>query len=415
MPLYLAVLFLMTGVGLLGSYLALELTMAGKSEQVIGLVMSFFFIGMLVGAYQCHKLISSVGHIRAFAVFAAITTAVVMLHGMHTSPVFWGLLRFVSGVSITGLYMVVESWLNESAQPQLRGKVLALYMVISYLGMGLGQQLLNLGNSNGIQLFYVAGFTLTLCLVPVAVTHSLHPRLPEIEKLHPLQVLIKAPAGVSGCFLAGLLNSAFYSLVPVFCYQTGFSVMQLSLVMTMAIFGGMLFQWPIGTISDRYDRTYVLIIQGITLTFVSLTIMFLTNLFFPLFLALMVLYGGISFTLYPVAVARTHDVFAARNVVPVSSVLLLFYGLGASAGPVLASSAMTITASPYGLFAYFTCMAAIYSLITYILRRREAISIIAAENSTEFVALKSTSPVAAVMSPLVDNIEVEKPPYEEKN
>lgn len=137
--LFTATLLLLIGVGLLGTYLSLQLTIQGVSAQVIGLVMSANFLGMLVGAFQCQKLIKSVGHIRAFSAFAALVTAVVMLHGIYSSPVFWGILRFFTGISIIGLYMVIESWLNECTPAGSRGKVMAIYMVMSYMGMAIGQ------------------------------------------------------------------------------------------------------------------------------------------------------------------------------------------------------------------------------------------------------------------------------------
>jgi MFS family permease len=120
--LYSAVFLLMIGIGLLGTFLPLQLTIAGFSAQTIGFVTSSYFVGMLFGAFQCHRLIKSVGHIRSFAAFAALVTAVVMLHGLYMEPLFWGVLRFLAGIATIGLYMVIESWLNECSQAQIRAR-----------------------------------------------------------------------------------------------------------------------------------------------------------------------------------------------------------------------------------------------------------------------------------------------------
>ena len=406
--LYTATLLLLIGVGLLGTFLSLQLTVEGVSAQTIGVVMSANFFGMLVGAFQCHKLIKSVGHIRAFTAFAALATAVVMLHGMHSSPAFWGILRFFTGISTIGLYMVIESWLNECTQAHSRGKVLAIYMVMSYMGMAIGQQLLNFGNAYNLEILYIVGLMLVLCLVPVAVTHSIHPQSPEFEHFDVREVFRKTPTGMLGCFSSGLLNSAFYAIGPVFCYQIGLTVSELSLVMTVTILGGMLLQWPMGAISDKFDRTYVLAAIGLMTTLISVAILFLAGESFFFFLLLMSIFGGLLFTLYPVSVARAHDVFDIKDIVPVSSALLLSYGAGATIGPILASAVMFLTDNAYGLFTYCSLIAALYALITFYLRNRQLITVVAAEDNSAFVVLKNSSPVAAVINPhseVIDNSE----------
>ncbi len=393
--LYSAVLLLMTGIGLLGTYLPLQLTIAGVSAQIIGFVTSSYFAGMLFGAFQCHRLIKSVGHIRSFAAFAALVTAVVMLHGLYMGPLFWGALRFLAGVATIGLYMVIESWLNECSQPRIRGKVLAIYMMVSYLGMGVGQQLLNFGNSFNLPMFYMVGLMLALSLVPITLTHSISPQLPAVERINAVELFRKTPTGMLGCLCAGLLSSAFYAIGPVFCHQIGLSVSELTLVMTVTIFGGMVLQWPIGAVSDRFDRTFVLIFLGFMVMLVSIIIFFFAATSYTLLLVLMTIFGGLAFTLYPVAVARAHDIFEPRDIVAVSSVLLLSYGAGAAAGPLLASSFIAMLDSAYGLFAFCSMVSGCYALLTFFLRQQKIITVVAPEDNSDFVALKSSSPVAA--------------------
>jgi MFS family permease len=400
--LYTAVFLLMTGIGLLGTYLPLRLTLEAVSAQMVGFVMSAYYLGMIVGAFQCHRLIKSVGHIRAFAAFAALTTAIVMLHGIYISPLFWGVLRFFCGISTIGLYMVIESWLNECAEPSSRGRVLSIYMVMSFLGMGVGQQLLNLGEKQNMQMFYLVGLMVALCLVPVAVTRSIHPQLPKFERFNAIKLFRRAPTGMLGCLSSGMLNGAFYSIGPVFCHQIGLSVSQLSLVMTVTIMGGLVLQWPVGTLSDRFDRTYVLAFLGLTIAILSIIILLLAEKSYSAFLVLMVVFGGLIFTLYPVSVARAHDVFNPEDIVPVSSVLLLSYGIGAAIGPVLATTTMSLMHSGYGLYAYFSVVALLYGVITFLLRHREFITVVPAEDNSEFVIIKNTSPMAAVIDPRVE-------------
>ena len=304
--LYAAVFVLMMGVSLLGTQLSLRLVIECYSAQVTGLVMSAYYLGIVFGSFVCHRMIQRVGHIRSFAVFAAVATAIVMLHGLYVSPVSWGILRFLTGIANIGLYMVIESWLGECADSRFRGRIFSIYMVVSYLGMAIGQQALNLGDVRSHELFFITGFLLTLCLVPVTATHSMHPDLPKPQRLNPLHVFRQAPLGVLGTLAAGLITSAFYSLGPVMGHQIGLTVSEVSWFMSATIFGGLVFQWPVGAISDRIDRTKLLIALGFLVAAAGATIIATAaNTFLQLMLS-MVIFGGFAFTIYPVSVARTY-------------------------------------------------------------------------------------------------------------
>ena len=138
-------LLLAMSLGLLATVLSLKLTIEGFSTQMTGLILTSYFIGSVTGAIYCLPLIRSVGHIRAFTAFAALATAMIMLHGFYISAFAWAVFRFFTGIATIGLFMVIESWFNECAQPQTRGRVFSIYMVMCYLGGSVGQQLLNIG------------------------------------------------------------------------------------------------------------------------------------------------------------------------------------------------------------------------------------------------------------------------------
>ena len=165
----------------------------GFSTQMTGLILAAYFLGLVSGSFFCHRLIQLVGHIRSFAAFAAVTTAIVMLHGLYFSPIAWGILRFLTGIATIGLYMVIESRLNECTSPDIRGRIFSIYMVLTYLGIGIGQQLLNVGDVRGHALFFVTGLLLSLCLVPVVITRSVHPKLPETTHFNLIALFKKHP------------------------------------------------------------------------------------------------------------------------------------------------------------------------------------------------------------------------------
>jgi len=336
--LFAAVFTLMVGVGLLGTFLSLRTVIAGFATQTTGLIMASYFLGMSLGHFLGPRLVERVGHIRAYAAFAAIVAAAALGHGLIQNPLTWAVLRFASGIAMFGLYMVIESWLNECTQPELRGRIFSVYMVLSYFGMACGQMLLNVGDIRSGQLFMVAGILFVLSLIPVSVTRSVYPKMPTISRLNLLDLIRQAPVGMIGCLTAGLVNSAFYSMGPVFCTRIGLTVPQTSWFMMTTIIGGLSLQWPMGAISDRFDRPFVLSILGAALAIMSIAIQLTTSHAFVLLLAVMALYGGLSFAIYPVSVARAHDLFEPSEIVAVSSALIFCYGLGACLGPVAAST-----------------------------------------------------------------------------
>jgi MFS family permease len=393
---------MMMGLGLLNTFLGFRLSLEGVSTQVTGLVLSSYFVGLVAGTTYCRKIIQNVGHIRAFAAFTAVTTAVVMVHGFYTSPLLWAGLRFVAGISNMGLFMVIESWLNECAEPKFRGRIFSIYMIVTYMGSTVGQQLLNVGDVHSQTLFLVAGVFVVLSTVPVAMTRSIHPKLPKVQQKALKTILKKAPISMLGCFGAGLLHSAFYTMGPVFAHQIQLSVGQISWFMTLTVFGGLMLQWPVGLISDRLDRSLVLPFLGITLAMISLVILVSSQHSLGFLLGTTTLFGGIFFSIYPVAVARAHDIFDAQDVVKVSSVLLLFYGIGAVFGPILSAAVMTLSGTPYGLYFYMIAVSGVYAGVTLLLRRKESVRIVPVDEQVEFVMMETTSDVVMHLDPRME-------------
>lgn len=395
--LYTAVFILLTGVGLLGTFLSLRMSIEGFSDQVTGVVMSGYYVGTVLGGYFCHRVVCRVGHIRAFATFAAICTASVMAHGLFVSPVSWGGLRLLTGIAVTGLYMVVESWLNAGADRSNRGRIISVYMVVSFLGLGAGQFLLNAAEVNGPNLFLITGILLALCLVPVSTTHSVQPLVPKTMNFNLVALSKKAPMGMFGCLTAGLINGALYTLGPVFGHRIGLTVPGISLFMGATVLSGLILQWPVGLLSDRFDRNIVMAGLALAVAAISLAITLLMWESFSLLLTLTMIYGGVAFTLYPVAVAHTHDFFPPDDIVAVSSALILSYGVGASLGPPAAAMMMNIL-GPSGLYVFIALAGSLFGGTVAVYRRRRP-ERLEAEYPVSFVAMRTTSPAVAVLDP----------------
>lgn len=400
--LYSSVFFLLTGLGLLNTFLSLRLTMAGIGVQITGLVLTVYYMGLTMGTFCCGKIIRRVGHIRAFSAFAAVGAVMVLVHGIYLSVPLWMVLRFFTGLANMGMFMVIESWLNECADPKARGRIFSIYMIMTYLGGTIGQKLLNLADLESQTLFLVISIFMVLSIVPVAVTKAIHPKLPRREGIRLRRVCRKAPIGMTGCFISGILISGFYAMAPVFAHQINLDVTQLSWFMALSIVGGLLFQWPVGILSDRFDRTLILPGIGLVLAGVSVFMAFAGEGRVEMMLGATVFFGGFLFTIYPVSVARAHDLFEAEDVVKVSSALLLSYGAGSIIGPMAASSAMTFSGTPYGLFFYFIGGSLLFVVLSVAWRSLEMAEVVPPEDQVDFVIMKQTSNVAIHMDPRLE-------------
>ena len=409
--LYTSMLLLAMSLGLLATFLSLRLTIEGFSTQMTGMILTSYFVGSVIGAIYCRRIIRSVGHIRAFAAFAALATAMIMLHGFYISAMAWAIFRFFTGIATIGLFMVIESWFNERAEAHTRGRVFSIYMVMCYVGGSIGQQLLNLGEVKDQTLFFVVGFLIVSCIIPIALTRSIHPELPKTEPVKFKFILQKAPLGLLGCFTAGLTNSSFYTMGPVFCHQTDLNVSQISYFMTISVMGGLLFQWPLGLLLDRFDRSKVIPGLGIVFALISTLMIGISQSSFWVFMAATALFSGFMFTIYPAAVARAHDMFEPKDVVNVSSALLLFYGMGAVIGPIVSSSVMRLLDTPYGFYIYFSGTGAAFALVSLFLRHKEMTRIIPVEDQVDFMIMKHTTQMAIEIDPRSE-VDLSEPEFE---
>jgi len=394
--LLLGVLFMMTGSGLLGTLLAVRAVVEGYSTAVVGLIMSAYFVGLVAGSLLSRRIIHRVGHIRAFAAYASLVSAAALAHAFAVTPYTWGLLRVLTGFCMAGLYMVTESWLNARTDNRTRGKVLSFYMITSYVGLFLGQLLLMADNPVRFELFGLASLLFSMSLVPVALTHAVAPAQAEASRLRFRALYEISPLGLAGCFAAGLLIGGFYGMGPIFARGVGFDISQVSVFMGAVIAGGLLLQWPIGHLSDRYDRRTVLVAVTVGIALVSAAVVGLHARSVITILALAAMFGGLSYTLYPLSLAHANDHIEPRDLVQASAGLLLAWGLGAAVGPMVASAVMSL-AGAAGLFLFTAVTAALLGgFAVYRMTQREAPP---AAAQGPYVPLPHTSAEAAELDP----------------
>lgn len=367
------VALLAAGNGLLSTFFSLRMRIEGFSIDTIGVVMAGFYVGLSLGTQFCDRLVEALGRVRAYAVFAALITAAALGAALHVSPASWFMLRILLGFGFAGLYVVVESWLNAVANDASRGQLLSVYFVIHYVAASGGQLLLGLRDPAAPDLFIIVALFYCLSLVPVAC-HSgeaAPARRPSGLVISALCRL--APTGVACCLASGLMTSAFYSLAPVFAEERHWSVEEISYFMGAAVFGGVVFQWPIGSLSDRIDRRLVSLGIAVFAALASLGLAADLELSRGSLIAMAFLFGGFTLAIYPIGVAAANDRLAPEEMVKASGALILAVSLGSMLGPVSAAALM-YRFGPGGLFFFASAVAAalaVFTLLRLIIRPRK--------------------------------------------
>ncbi|MGI5308963.1 MFS transporter [Rheinheimera sp. WS51] len=403
--LFLTTLIMLIAQGSLSTYLGLSLAQNQVDSIWIGAMMSCYYLGLVLGSKLGHKLISRVGHIRAFVACAAIVSACVMSHVLISTLEVWLLLRVLVGMAMMCQYMVLESWLNEQAENSQRGAVFAFYMLISYLGMIGGQLMLMQFPDLGIAPLLIISMFSSLCIVPIALTSRIHPAplLPA-----PLKIMTfwrKVPQSLTAITIAGLMAGAFYGLAPAYMASKDFPTEQITTFMSATILAGLLAQWPMGKLSDRIPRGRILRFNAALLAILTL-LMAILPLNSTFFMLTTFCYGFLSFTLYPIASAFANQHIEQEERVALSATILLTFGMGACFGPLVASGLMHIL-GPDMLYAFISACALVLFLRLIHVNYTQKVSkrLIEEQQLAQFKMGSGdlvSSPLAAALDPRVD-------------
>jgi MFS family permease len=353
--LYFASLMMLIGSGLLSTYLALRLAADHVDSLWVGALMAANYFGLVLGGKIGHRLIARVGHIRAYSACAGIVGAAVLGHGLVDWLPAWLFLRVIVGLGMMCQYMVIESWLNEQADANQRGMVFSGYMIASYLGLVLGQLILVMHPGLGLELLMLVALCFALCLVPVALTRRIHPAPLHPAPMEPRFFIKRVPQSLSTVLGAGLIVGSFYGLAQLYASQQGLSTEQVGLFMGSCIFAGLLVQWPLGWLSDRYDRAVLIRSFAFSLALAALPLAIMPQVPLEVLFIAGFLCSLVQFCLYPLAVAFSNDHVEGDRRVSLTAMLLVTYGVGASIGPLVAGVLMKLFGSQmlYAFFSFF--------------------------------------------------------------
>ncbi len=390
--LFISVFVLLIGHGLQLALLPVRASELGWSAGEVGITGSIYFLGFLVGCILVPKFVSRVGHLRVFSATTTVCGAALLLIATSDSVYVWSALRFLTGIAISGCYIVIESWLNDQSSDENRGRVLATYSMIVLAGMALGQYSLSFGTPLGPELIIIGSVLLSTSIIPVTLTPVEQPAMPAKTEFDLRSVANAAPTALGCAFLIGAVTGALFTLVPLVTRELAFDLSSTALVLVAMLVGGAAMQYPAGKLSDRVDRRKVIVALLLLGVIVCLTLAFL-----PVQLALVLfgffLLGGAANAIYPICLAHANDRMPGQFVVA-GTVILFVNSAGAVSGPM----GLAPVIDQFGASGFFLILATVMVLAIgwamLGLIKRDAATV-----EEPFVSLAKSSPVLLELDP----------------
>ena len=392
-----------------GTLLNINSVFFNFSDFEIGYVFTGYYIGFLFSSIQCPKLIKNVGHIRVFAAFASLGSIAILLHWIFENPVLWLIFRIITGFSYAAIYIVCESWLNDRADNQTRGQLIGFYMIVLYISTSIGVMLINIGTTTEAHLYILSSLLISLALIPILLTKKPAPEFTTPKFLSLKDLYKKSPMAFVASFSIGMVYSALFGLIAVFGAKIGFSIFQISILVFVNMFIGAIFQYPIGKISDRYDRRTILLVLNL-IAIGSLIMAFIFGSFsFYVLLVFIGIHSAVSLPYYAVVISHMNDFLEKDEIVSASSTLTLVNALGMVAGPMLASGFMAYF-GPYGFFIYMIVVYSAVAPYNYFRIRVGRTSDIYEENTPSMIVPRNTSSIGMQLATeqIINKIEEEE-------
>ena len=309
------------GHGLQGTLIGVRAMYEGFSLTSIGIITAGFYLGYLVGSIILPLFLKRVGHIRVFAALASLASVAILLHTIILNPTTWFFFRILTGLSIAGIYIIMESWLNDQSSNESRGQILSIYMIVTFSFAGMGQLLLNLSDPMKVNLFILVSILLSISLVPILLSVTQAPSFESPKKMSLKELYIISPLGFVGALITGLTHGTIFGYGAVYATAKNLNTFEISIFMVIITAFGALSQWPIGYLSDKIDRRIILI--GVTLIASILSIVIIITSYFSLiiFLVILAIYSSMCLPMYSLCVAHTNDFLNSDEIVSATAAI----------------------------------------------------------------------------------------------
>jgi len=415
--LFLGMGLIMLAHGYQGSLLGVRAVQEEFSLISTGFMLSGYYVGYFIGAKTIPTFILRVGHIRVFAAFASMASIVILMHSIFIHPFTWFILRVVTGISMVSIYTIAESWLNDRSSNKNRGSVLSIYMIVLYGSMAIGMFFLNFSKPENFQPFILVSLFMSLALIPILMTKRKAPTFKKITEMSLKELYQTSPLGMVGSLFYGTAQSALFSLLAVYAASMNFTIFEISVVTFLLAISGAIAQFPIGKLSDMFDRRLVITYTAFGSAFFALcAIIASKQMYLPgdlatsktWFYIFLILFSFCSLPMFAIIFAHTNDFIPKEKFVAAGAGLQFAFGLGAISGPFLCSVFMNVI-GPNG---YFIFLIIFHSVIGIFAIYRMRVRVTEENPDSQFTPLPQTiTPAGIELNPTTEHIEE---PYSDK-
>lgn len=386
-PLLLGMLLLMLGNGLQGSLLGVRGSGLGFSAFQMSVVMSAYFAGFLVASRVTPNMIRRVGHVRVFAALGSLVSAALLLFPTIQDPIVWMLGRAIIGFCFCGVYVTAESWLNNSSTNETRGQALSAYMIVQMLGIIIAQGLLVVPDPSGYLLFVIPSVLVSISFAPILLSVSPTPAFESTKRMTLKELFRVSPLGFVGMFCMGSVFAAQFGMAAVYATEAGLTIGQIPFFLAAFYVGALLFQYPVGWLSDRSDRRILIGASAAFTGIAAIAGMAFGGNYYVL-LAAAFLVGGLSNPLYSLLIAYTNDFLEYEDMAAASAGLLFLNGVGAIMGPLVIGYAIQVFGPPGFFLLLAVVMLFLAGYATYRMTQRPAPSV---EDTSAYQSMMPTA------------------------
>jgi len=399
-PLFLGIALIQSGNGLQASLLGVRASLEGFGTLTTGIVISGYYWGFLIGSQIGPKLVQQVGHVRVFGAFSAIASSTILVHSLFPDPFVWFVMRVFTGLSFSGIYLVAESWLNNASDNKNRGQILSVYMMVQMGSLIVGQLLLGISSPMEFHLFLLTSIIISVAAAPILITAAQVPDFEVLENMSLSKMYMISPLAVVAIILFGVTNAMFFGMFAVWTTQVGLSSQMTGILFGCWTFGAFLLQWPIGKLSDIFDRRLIITITA----FFACTFVLIAGIISPKnfywFLFFLMLYGGTCNPMYSLCISYANDFLSPKQMTSAAGTLIFASGLGMIIGPPIASFSIHF----FGLDGFLPVIGFVhFTLGAYALWRMTQRAAIPQEGQGPFIAvpIKNTQ-ISVSLNPEID-------------
>ena len=400
----LSMCILTLGNGFFTTLTTIQLNNLQMSTVMVGIISATYFAGMMIGSFFSQNIIAKVGHIRSYCVFASLMSICCLFQGVFESPLLWAILRFICGYALAGLFIVIESWCISGAEIKYKGRIMGFYLFVYYLAQSISQLFLKIDYSSELVAFCIISALACFSIIPVCLTRFATPKPESPEFVSPVKYFKIIPLGIVAALISGMVLGCIYTMLPLSLTSVHFTNSQIAYLMSITILGGVLFQLPIGKLSDIFDRRKVMLGVCVMLIISSIAVCIFHRDFLQM-LILCFFVGSMSFAIYPLSISHSSDKVDASKTVAVISIITLFFGIGSMVGPLIVTVFINSLGGIVGFFLFLVVTALVLGAYTF-----WRIHIIEPVDSVEKGSFTVISPKIAIgMADVVEHNSGESP------